>query len=399
MLQGIRIVELSEGLAGPLAAVRLCDLGADVVKIELEGGDWMRNAAPQLSDSGEAASFHALNRGKRSLALGPQPEAAAALVLNLLAGADAFITDRSEEELQALGLGELLQSPWPANPNLILADVSTWGAEGPMVGKPGSELAAQAFAGYTRYLGSCGLPPRRLGADVGGAGAGVFTAQGVLAALLWRKRGGTGQRVSTSILGALMSMKSIQLAAQSDPDQYVGPRVGGPQDPPERGWRTADHPIFFSFGGSVGASGRPGWTQFVEEIGLGHILDDKRLDRNGRNSTGHGGLVHEMRPVYEAVFVNHTSADLVDRIRKYGANVSVYMSADASLEHAQTKALNIVEGHLRRFPARFSRSQTRLPAECATFGADTDAIAKELGFPPAALADLRRAGGIATTGA
>jgi crotonobetainyl-CoA:carnitine CoA-transferase CaiB-like acyl-CoA transferase len=403
MLENIRIVELAEGLAGPLATSRLADLGAEVIKLELQGGDWMRGAEPRMTGTDVSAAFYALNRGKRSVALGPNPEQAAPLLLKLLARADAFVTDRSEDELTALGLGAILQTPWPDNPNLIVADVSTWGAQGPLAETPGSELTAQAFAGYTRYLGARGEPPRRLGADVGGAGAGVFTAQAVLAALLWRLRGGTGQRVSTSVLGSLMSMKSIQLAAQSDPDQYAGPRVGGPQDPPERGWNTKDGPIFFAFGGSVGATGRPGWTQFVEEVGLGHLLDDAKIDRNGRNTTGHGSLVHKMRHAYEAAFVNYTADDLVARIRKYGANVAKYQTADATLAHPQTQALGIVQQveyaganvEVRGFPARFSRFTPSISGDLPELGSAADAIASELGLSQAELQSYRANGGIA----
>jgi crotonobetainyl-CoA:carnitine CoA-transferase CaiB-like acyl-CoA transferase len=402
MLDGIRVVELADGLAGPMAALRLGDLGASVIKIETADGDWMRAAQPELSD-GVSAAFFALNRGKRALALGPEPAHAATLLLRLLRAADVLITDRSDNALRALGLGAILDPVWAENPGLILADVTDWGRAGPWAGRNGSELAAQAMAGYTRYLGGPDLPPERLGADVGGAGAAMFTVQGVLAALLWRRRRGTGQRVSTSTLNALTSMKSIQLAAQSDPDQYSGPRVGGPQDPPERGWNTADRPIFFSFGGSVGAAGRPGWSQFVDEVGLGRLKDDKRLDPNGRNSTGHGSLVHAMRPAYEAGFANHTADSLVATIRKFGANVAMYMRADETLAHPQTQALGIVREvpgpggptPVRGFPARFSRSTNPLRGTAPGLGEHTADIAREAGLAEEELARLREIGGLA----
>src|SRR3546814_14037318 len=140
------------------------------------------------------------------------------------------------------------------------------------------------MAGYTRYLGSHAEPPLRLGADVAGIGCGIFAAQAALAALLHRKSSGAVQSVDVSELGALLAMKTVHLAAQSDPEAWGGPRLGGANDPPERGWQTADRPITFSFGGSIGAKGRPGWVQFVEEMGLEHLLDDERFDKTGRDS-------------------------------------------------------------------------------------------------------------------
>lgn len=408
MLQGIRVVEFAEGVAGPLAALRLGDLGADIVKVETAAGDWMRGAAPCMAQSDVSADFFALNRGKQALGLGTAPRLAAPLLLRLLAQADVFITDRGEDELRELGIGAVLEQPWAENPGLVVADVTMWGALGPWAGRPGSELAVQAMAGYTRYLGSPQEPPRRLGADVAGTGAAMFTLQAVLAALLWRRRGGTGQRVSTSMLNALISMKSIHLAAQSDPDQYSGPRVGGPQDPPERGWRTADRPIFFAFGGSVGAEGRPGWMQFTEEVGLTAQLAGKGLDPSGRDCTGFGSRMQEMRPIYEAGFAAFTAEDLVERIRKYGAIAARYMHAGETMADPQTAALGIVRevpcddtggtAKITAFPARFSRSRPEHRGIAPRLGEHGAALAAACGFSAGAIAALQAQGGLALPG-
>ena len=404
MLHGIRVVEWAEGVAGPLAALRLGDLGAEVIKLEAKTGDWLRQAAPVITGTDISAAFFALNRGKRSVALGSEPCAAAPLLRRLLARADVLITDRSEDELRDIGLGEILQVPWRENPGLVIADVTAWGATGPWAGLPGSELTVQAMAGYTRYLGSAQEAPRRLGADVASTGAAIFTVQAVLAALLWRGRGGTGQRVSTSLLNTLISMKSIQLAAQSDPDQYAGPRVGGANFPPERGWRTATRPIFFAFGGSVGAEGRPGWQQFIEEIGLKEVLEGKGLDPSGRDCTGFGSRVHEMREIYESAFTRYPAAELVERIRAVGAIAAEYMPADEAMAHPQTAALEIVRETKRghgdamathtAFPARFSGMRPLHRGVAPRLGEHTGVIMAECCFREAEIVDLVRAGGI-----
>jgi crotonobetainyl-CoA:carnitine CoA-transferase CaiB-like acyl-CoA transferase len=274
--QKLSVVEFAEGIAGPLAGSRLAELGATVVKIEPAGGDWLRAAAPAMPGGSDSAAFFHLNRGKRSIALGDKPELARGLILSLLANADAFITDRSDAQLEALGLAELAQDTYGANPRLVRVHISPFGRHGPIKHYQGSELTAQAMAGYTRYLGVLGNPAQRLGADVASTGTGTFAVQAVLAALFARRRTGAGQRIDLSLLNSLLSLKSIQITAQGDPDVYAGPRVGGANYPPERGWKTADMPVFFSFGGSVGAEGRPGWVEFVKEIGASHLLEDKR---------------------------------------------------------------------------------------------------------------------------
>jgi crotonobetainyl-CoA:carnitine CoA-transferase CaiB-like acyl-CoA transferase len=388
MLKGIRIVEFAEGVAGPLAALRLGDLGAEVIKVECAGGDWLRGAAPLLPDTEMSAAFFELNRGKRSVLLPAEPGAARTLLRSLLEKADVFITDRTDKDLRATGVDGLASDPYAPNPRLIRVSISPWGERGPLSEHQGSELTAQAMAGYTRYLGVHGEPACRLGADVASAGTGIFACQSVLAALLWRGKSGEGQHISLSLLNSLLAMKSIHLAAQSDPDRYAGPRVGGANNPPERGWKTQDEPIFFSFGGSVGAEGRPGWVQFVEEVGLAHLLNDKRFDKNGRNSTSHGTDVHALRAEYERGFAQHSAGYLVDVIRKYAGNAAAYQSADAAIAHPQTAALGIVQRvassdgpvvKVRSFPARFSRLRPQLKGNAPGLGEHTVTVAAEYG--------------------
>lgn len=407
MLENLQVIELAEGGAGPLAATRLADLGAAVIKIETGAGDWMRAAAPAMPGGMSAAFFH-LNRGKRSLALGPRPAEAAPLVRALTASADVFITDRDDDELESMGIADVGDARHPGNPRLIVVRLSPLGRKGPMARAKGSELTAQAMAGYTRYLGAQGEAPLRLGADVASMGTGIFAAQAALAALYRRNRDGRGQRVDLSLLNSLLSMKSIHLAAQSDPDVYSGPRVGGANNPPERGWKTADRPVFFQFGGSVGAEGRAGWVDFVKEAGFDRLLDDPRFDKNGRTTTGHGVRVHEVREEYEKEFARFSSEALVSLIRKHAGNAATYVTADETLAHPQTAALGIVRevetrdggrAQARTFPARFSGGAAPLQGRTPDFGEHTAEIAAEAGIDGAEYAAMVERGGLRAGGA
>lgn len=404
MNQALQVIEFAEGVAGPMAGARLAELGATVIKIEAASGDWLRGAAPAMpGDSEDSAAFFHLNRGKRSLALGNKPEAARAVLESLLRTADVLITDRSDIELQSLGLHALCEDVYAANVRLVRIHITPLGRNGPINHYQGSELTTQAMAGYTRYLGVHGLPARRLGADVASTGTGTFAVQAVLAAVFARRRTGRGQRVDLSLFNTLLSLKSIHIAAQCDPDVYAGPRVGGANYPPERGWKTADEPIFFSFGGSVGAEGRPGWVAFVKEIGAEHLLEDKRFDHRGRNSTGHGTDVNALRPVYEKEFARFPADTLVDIIRKHAGNAARYMRADETIAHAQTVALGIVQEvpaadgtmhQVRAFPVRFSRLRPRIHANAPRLGEHTAEVVGEAGFAADALGRLITAGAL-----
>jgi formyl-CoA transferase len=371
LLQGLRVLEWAEGVAGPLAAVRLGDLGAVVDKIEGGAGDWLRRAAPPGTGSDVAAAHFELNRGKRVQRLADGAQGAAQL-RTLLAAADVFITDRSDAELAEYGVDVFAQQGCRANPKLIAVRITPWGARGPLAALPGSELTVQAMAGYTRYLGRHGEPARRLGADVAGTGAAMFARQAVLAALFARRAGGDGQTVELSLFNALLTLKSVHLAAQSDPDDYIGPRAGAANYPPDLGWRAADGRLYFIFGGSVGADGKAGWTHFVEEVGLSALLEDARFDKSGRNSTGHGVRAHALAPEYERAFVRYPAETLGELVRRHGGSAAVYQGLDAALDHAQTRALDIVRTvraadgravRVRAYPARFSALQTRLQDE------------------------------------
>ncbi len=389
MLNGIKVIEFAEGFAGPSAGLHLAELGANVIKLEVESGDWSRGASAVMADGRTSATFHALNRGKRSVVLGSSQDEAKLLVQAMLRTADVLITDKTTEELAPYGIDARGDVLFSANPRLIACVISPWGRHGPLADQKGSELTSQAMAGYTRYLGVHDQPSCRLGADVGSLGSGIFALQGILAAIYSRNRSNKGQRVDISLVNSLLAMKSIHLAAQSDPDAYEGPRVGGANHTPERGWKTADRPIYIQFGGSVGPEGKPGWVNFIKEIGLDHLLDDPRCDKGGRKTTGHGLYTHEFREEYEKAFKRYTAEQITAIIKRHGGNSAIYIDAKETLAHPQTKGLNIVrtvpgrtagESHqVRAFPARFSRLQPGVPGVAPQLGEHTREVAAEHG--------------------
>ncbi|MBN9078716.1 MAG: hypothetical protein BGN87_23165 [Rhizobiales bacterium 65-79] len=382
LLKGVRIIELADGVAGPMASCRLGDLAADVIKIEEGEGDWMRRSPPFLKDGRTSAVFYALNRGKRSLRLVGEPQDAR-ILQTLLARSDILITDRSDTDLARLGLDEALSDK--GNPKLIVARISAYGASGPLAGKAGSELCAQAMAGYTRYLGSAMQPSVRLGADVAGVSTAIFTTQAVLAALIERGRSGRGQRIDLSLLNSLLAMKTVHLAAQSDPDSFEGPRVGGAYDPPESGWATADAPVTFAFGGAVGANGRPGWTSFVKAVGLQYLLDDPRFDKNGRSTTGLGPKARELKGEYEKSFRRMPASEVVAQVRRFGGFASAYLTHRQLMAEPQARVAEVVvdaggPADVLDFPAHFSDSRPSPRGTLSALGQHNDEIVKQLGL-------------------
>jgi crotonobetainyl-CoA:carnitine CoA-transferase CaiB-like acyl-CoA transferase len=184
--------------------------------------------------------------------------------------------------------------------------------------------------------------------------------------------------------------------------------VGGPAYPPEHGWKTADRPITFSFGGSVGAEGRPGWVQFVEALGLNQLLDDPRFDKTGRNSTGLGPQATELRPEYERRFRDFPADHVVDKAREFKGTGAVFQRHEEVLSHPQTQALELVrtlpdgaggERRVLAFPGRFSRSRPELRGGIAALGQHSREVAAEAGLPAERIEEIFRLHGLSEPGA
>lgn len=212
-LEGIRVLDLSTIIAGPLSALILGYLGADVIKIErIDGGDDSRHMGPHLGEWGSA--FVPLNRGKRSIAVDITKPAGREVVLRLARKCDVIVENMRGDKLARLGLDE--PTLRAANPGLIYASLSAFGSRGPDSSRPGYEALLQGRSGIMSVTGTGpDAPPVRSGVPIIDGSAGLWIAVGVLAALVERGKSGQGQKVSTSLLeSGVMLMFHNLLGAQ-----------------------------------------------------------------------------------------------------------------------------------------------------------------------------------------
>ena len=206
-LQGLLVVDLSQFLSGPSAALRLADLGARVIKVERAGsGDICRSLYLTDTDvGGDSTLFHAINRSKESLALDLKDERDLTVLRRLLQRADVLIQNFRPGVIERLGLG------WDAvhalNPRLVYAGVSGYGEGGPWAGLPGQDLLAQSVSGVTWLNGHEGDGPVPLGLSVADMLAGHVLTEGILAALVRRGITGRGALVQTSLLEAMIDLQ------------------------------------------------------------------------------------------------------------------------------------------------------------------------------------------------
>jgi len=206
-LSGLVVVDMSQFLSGPYCSLRLADLGARVIKIERpDGGDLSRRL--YLSDTeigGDSTIFHAINRGKESLAIDLKNEDDMTALRGLLAKADVLIQNFRPGVAERLGVD--YESVSRINPRLVYASISGFGDEGPWVKRPGQDLLAQARSGVMWLNGDEGQGPVPFGLAIADMLAGSAAAQGILATLVRRGVTGRGGHIETSLLEALIDFQ------------------------------------------------------------------------------------------------------------------------------------------------------------------------------------------------
>ncbi|MGB3249610.1 MAG: CoA transferase, partial [Tabrizicola sp.] len=219
-LDGILILDLTHVLAGPFATQSLQDLGARVIKVERPGtGDDTRTFPPFLA--GESAYFATLNAGKQSIALDLKAEGDRAIFDRLVARADVLVENYRPGVMARLGYGwEMLHALYP---RLVYAAVSGFGQTGPDAGKPAYDMVVQARGGVMSITGETGGPPVRVGASIGDIVAGMYLAQGVLAALYQREKTGAGAFIDVAMLDSQLAIQEHALAIASATGVAPGP--------------------------------------------------------------------------------------------------------------------------------------------------------------------------------
>ncbi|HEY4647428.1 MAG TPA: CoA transferase [Steroidobacteraceae bacterium] len=209
-LHGIRVLDFTALLQGPLATQILADLGADVLKLEKQDGEWMRHYGIFMSRThGETDAFLAFNRNKRSIEIDLRDAADRERILELVDRADVVVENFRPGVMDRAGLGyETLRK---RNPRLIYAASSGYGQSGPYVMRPGQDYLVQALSGATWLMGRRSDPPFVMGIAVTDQYTALHLVVGILAALQHRHRTGEGQRVDVDLLSCILALQQQEL--------------------------------------------------------------------------------------------------------------------------------------------------------------------------------------------
>jgi crotonobetainyl-CoA:carnitine CoA-transferase CaiB-like acyl-CoA transferase len=388
ILTGYRVVDLSIAMAGPLAAMRLGDLGADVVKVEPVTGEWQRHA-PAGGAAGHQvnASFLALNRNKRSLAVDLKSPEGREIVLKLARASDVFLQNYRGGVAERLGVD--YDSIRAVNPGIVYVSISGYGETGPYAGKPGQDLLLQAMSGAMFSTGRADDPPAPAGTYAVDAITAYSAFEGALAALLHRERTGEGQLVTVSMLDAAIAVQMQELSVFT-----VGgvPQHRGDQ-PHGHTYIRAPYGVFATADGYL-ALAMPSLRTLGEVLGLPEIaVMDDHTDGHTRRD--------EITAMVSARLPGRTTDEWLTLLAAHGIWAGpVYSYADlmkdSQVEHNGSFVSydHPTEGRVTTpgFPFRFSRTNPEVYRGAPLAGEQTREVLAELGVNEATTDDLARRG-------
>ena len=278
-LSGMVTLDLTQILAGPMCTMVLADMGADVVKIEKpNGGDDNRRMGPPFIKDW-SAGFLAVNRNKRSLALDLRNDAGRSVFRRLVEDADVVVENFRPGVMERLGLGYAELAA--IKPSLVYCTISGFGSTGPARNRGGFDLVAQGVSGLMSITGHPDSPPAKVGVPVTDLTAGLFAANGIMAAYIHALKTGQGQMVDTSLMEAGVAYTVWESSVYFAEGEIPGPlgsahRVSAPY----QALRTRDGYL------NLGAATQPTWEQLCRAIEREDLMEDERFrapwDRKAR---------------------------------------------------------------------------------------------------------------------
>jgi crotonobetainyl-CoA:carnitine CoA-transferase CaiB-like acyl-CoA transferase len=331
MLDGIRVVEIGQALAGPMAGEVLAHLGADVVKVERpEGDDARRWGPPFWKDT--SPGFLAVNANKRSIAVDLKDPEAVAWLTALIGEADVVVQNLRPGTIDELGLGaDALTRRFP---RLVYCSVWAFGSTGPMRLRPGYEPLLQAFSGLMMMNGDEGGPPTRVGTSILDYGTGLWAAVGVLAALVRRAATGRGCVVDASLYETGLAWLKGHYASYSTsgvvPERH---RTGSHRVVPFESFETTTGPIIVAAGNDrlfaklARVLGRPEWAA------------DSKYATNAARVENKPTLLAEIA----AIFRTASKGEWIDRLEAAGVPCAVINTLPDAAATPQAEALGIVQ--------------------------------------------------------
>lgn len=385
-LSGIKVVDLTRVLAGPLCTQMLADNGAEVIKVEPPIGDETRKLGPPFDACGNAAYFSALNRGKRSISLDLSKPAAQEVLHRMLFDADILIENFLPGTMEKWGVGyeDVLKARYP---RLIYCSVTGFGCDGPLGKLPGYDAVLQAMCGLMSINGAESSGSVRVGMPVVDHLTGYVALAGILMALQARTRTGVGQRIEAALYDTALSLlvphASNWFASQRAPELLGSAH---PNIAPYDKFRARDGDLF------IGIVNDGQFRRFCAHVGLDGLPEDPRFKSNADRLANRCAL----KMLIEKAIDDIDSGPLCEALMRAGVPAGSVNSVPRALSHPHTEHREIV---VRRGAYVGLRSPMRLmgtpglPGKAPpAFAQDTGQVLKELGFDETEIGELQACG-------
>jgi formyl-CoA transferase len=390
-LDGIRVVDLTQVMAGPFCCMLLGDMGAEVIKVEPPDGEATRHMAFPLAP-GVSGPFLAVNRNKRGVVLDLARPEAVAILKRLVETADVVVENYRPGVTRRLGIDD--DALRAVNPRLIYCSISGFGQTGPYASRGGYDLIAQGMSGIMSATGSPDGPPAKVGVPITDLGAALFAVVGILCALRARRVTGTGQRVDTSLFEAGLALSAWEATEYWYTGQ-IPKRLGTAHrlNAPYQAFRASDGHF------TVGASNSRLWPRFCQLLGLEALTRDPRFLTVGDRVQNQRALERAI----EAVTVTRPRAEWLAECEAAGIPAGPIYSVPEALGDPHARAREMVlehdypgAGRVRVLgnPVKLSRTPARLGRPAPRLGEHTDAVLGELGYGRSEIDALRAAGAV-----
>ncbi len=376
-LEGIRVLELTQIMAGPFCGMLLADLGAEVIKIENpRGGEDSRRMAPPYYH-GESAAFLAVNRNKYGLALDIRTPEGKEVLWRLIATADVLLENFRPGTMTRLGFGyEQVHAQYP---RLVYCSISGFGQTGPYTDRGGFDLVAQSMSGVVSVTGSP-AEPAKVGVPISDLNAGLFASHAILAALFSRTRTGEGQYIDTSLLEAALAYtiwESNEYWATGTAPQRLGTahRLSAPYQifPTADGWIA------------IGAANQRNWERFAQALERPDLLHNPLFTTNSDRMAHLPELVETLTTTLKT----RKTEEWLQLLEQAGVPSGPVLSLDQVYQHPQVKARQMdievehpIAGrtHAIGFPVKYSATPGQLYRPAPVLGQHTFQILELLGM-------------------
>ena len=389
-LEGIKVLDCSQILAGPYCSMLLADMGADVVKIEKPGGgDDTRRMGPPFLE-GESAAFLAMNRNKRSVVLNFKNPDGVAAMRRMLADADVIIENYRAGVMGRLGLD--YDTVRELNPGIIYCSISGFGRTGPYAERAGFDLIAQGMSGVMSFTGIPGSPPVKVGVPMADLNAGLYSAYGILSAYIHKLKSGEGQYLEVSIMEAALAY-TVWESASYFATGNVPPPLGSAHrlSAPYQALRTADGHI------TIGAPNQSNWERLCQAIGREDLLEVAQYADNAGRLINRESLEKDLEETFgtrtttewcEVLDASGVPAGPIYNMEQVWADEQVQArEMDVTLEHPTVGSIRNIG-----LAAKLYGSPGKIHSPAPLMGQHTREVLGETGFSDAAIDGLIASG-------